>query len=89
MISSSSDIPSGLSTRHPKFMQRKTARLVALVNLLWLFQPMETGRVRWTIPFKKWIEAWGMVPAAITNIHQNDSENEKKIKDLIVIVRDS
>jgi len=37
--------------------------------------------------FKKWIEARGMVPAAITNIHQNDIENEKKTKDLIALVR--
>lgn len=39
--------------------------------------------------FKKWIETRGMVPVAITNIHQNDIENEKKTKDLIVLVRDS
>jgi flavodoxin len=36
--------------------------------------------------FKKWIEDRGMVPVAVTNIHQNDIENEKKIKELVALV---
>jgi multimeric flavodoxin WrbA len=36
--------------------------------------------------FKKWIEARGMVPVAITDIHQNDIENEKKTKELVALV---
>jgi multimeric flavodoxin WrbA len=36
--------------------------------------------------FKKWIEAQGMIPVAVTNIHQNDIENEKKTKDLVALV---
>jgi flavodoxin len=36
--------------------------------------------------FKKWIEERGMVPVAITNIHQNDIENEKKTKELVALV---
>jgi multimeric flavodoxin WrbA len=36
--------------------------------------------------FKKWIEARGMIPVAVTNIHQNAIENEKEIKELIALV---
>jgi flavodoxin len=36
--------------------------------------------------FKKWIEDRGMVPVAVTNIHQNDIENEKKTKELVALV---
>ena len=36
--------------------------------------------------FKKWIEARGMFPVAVTNIHQNAIENEKEIKELVAII---
>ena len=36
--------------------------------------------------FKKWIEARGMVLAAVTNINQNDIESVKKNKDLVALV---
>ena len=36
--------------------------------------------------FKKWIEGRGMVLVAVTNIHQNDIENEKKTKELVALV---
>ena len=39
--------------------------------------------------FKKWIEERGMVPVAITNIHQNDIENQKKTKELVALVQAS
>jgi flavodoxin len=39
--------------------------------------------------FKKWIEERGMVPVAITNIHQNDRENQKKIKEFVALVQAS
>lgn len=39
--------------------------------------------------FKKWIEERGMVPVAISNIHQNDIENQKKTKELVALVQDS
>jgi multimeric flavodoxin WrbA len=39
--------------------------------------------------FKKWIEGRGMVPVAITNIHQNDIENQKRTKELVALVRAS
>jgi hypothetical protein len=39
--------------------------------------------------FKKWIEERRMVPGAITNIHQNDIENEKKTKELVALVQGS
>ena len=39
--------------------------------------------------FKKWIEDRGMVLVAVTNIHQNDIENEKKTKELVALVHDS
>jgi hypothetical protein len=39
--------------------------------------------------FKKWIEARGMIPVAVTNLHQNAIENEMKIKELIMFVRAS
>jgi flavodoxin len=39
--------------------------------------------------FKKWIEERGMVPVAISNIHQNDIENQKKTKELVALVQAS
>lgn len=39
--------------------------------------------------FKKWIEDRGMVPVAISNIHQNDIENQKKTKELVALVQAS
>jgi flavodoxin len=36
--------------------------------------------------FKKWIEARGMIPVAVTNIHQKAIENEKEIKELVACV---
>jgi NAD(P)H-dependent FMN reductase len=39
-----------------------------------------------TETYKKWIEARGMVPVAVTDIHQNDIENEKKTKELVALV---
>ncbi len=39
--------------------------------------------------FKKWIEERGMVPVAISNIHQNDRENQKKTKELVALVQAS
>ena len=36
--------------------------------------------------FKKWIEDRGMVVVAVTNIHQNDIENEEKTKELVALV---
>ncbi|MDP2798083.1 MAG: NAD(P)H-dependent oxidoreductase [Methanoregula sp.] len=36
--------------------------------------------------FKKWIEARGMVLAAVTNINQKDIEDAKKNKDLVALV---
>jgi len=36
--------------------------------------------------FKKWIEGRGMVLVAVTNIHQNDIENEEKTKELVALV---
>jgi flavodoxin len=39
--------------------------------------------------FKKWIEERGMVPVAISNIHQNDRENQKKTKELVGLVQAS
>ncbi|MDD1695302.1 MAG: NAD(P)H-dependent oxidoreductase [Methanoregula sp.] len=47
-------------------------------------RPGQTDQV-----FKKWIEERGMVPVAITHIHQNDIENEKKTKELIAVVKAS
>ena len=38
---------------------------------------------------KKWIEERGMVLVAITNIHQNDIENQKKTKELVALVQAS
>ena len=38
---------------------------------------------------KKWIEERGMVPVAISNIHQNDIENQKKTKELVALVQAS
>jgi flavodoxin len=37
--------------------------------------------------FKKWIEQRGMVLVAVTGIHQNDIENEKTTRELILLVR--
>ena len=37
--------------------------------------------------FKKWIEARGMIPVAVTNIHRNAIENEKETKDLVALVQ--
>jgi len=37
--------------------------------------------------FKKWIGERGMVPVAITNIHQNDIENQKKTNELVALVK--
>ena len=39
--------------------------------------------------FKKWIEERGMVPVAISNIHQNNRENQKKTKELVALVQAS
>lgn len=39
--------------------------------------------------FKKWIEARGMVLAAVTNINDKDIENVKKNKDLAALVSSS
>jgi hypothetical protein len=39
--------------------------------------------------FKKWIDARWMIPVAVTNIHQNDIENEKKIHELVAFVSGS
>jgi len=39
--------------------------------------------------FKKWIEARGMIPVAVTGIHQNDIENKKRTKELVTLVADS
>jgi flavodoxin len=39
--------------------------------------------------FKKWIEARGMVPVAVTSIHQNAIENEKETKELVALVQAS
>jgi flavodoxin len=39
--------------------------------------------------FKKWIEARGMIPVAVTNIHQNAIENEKETKELVALVQSS
>jgi flavodoxin len=39
--------------------------------------------------FKKWIEEREMIPVAITNIHQNDIENQKKTKELVALVQAS
>ena len=36
--------------------------------------------------FKKWIEARGMVLAAVTNINQKDIENVKTNKELVALV---
>ena len=36
--------------------------------------------------FKKWIEGRWMVLVAVTNIHQNDIENEEKTKELVALV---
>ena len=36
--------------------------------------------------FKKWIEARGMIPVAVTNIHQNAIENDKKVNELVALV---
>jgi flavodoxin len=36
--------------------------------------------------FKKWIEARGMIPVAVTNIHQNAIENKEKTKELVALV---
>ena len=36
--------------------------------------------------FKKWIEASGMIPVAVTNIHQNAIHNEKEILELVALV---
>jgi flavodoxin len=37
--------------------------------------------------YKKWIEERVMVPVAITNIHQDDIENQKKTKELVALVQ--
>ncbi len=39
-------------------------------------RPQKTDEI-----FKKWIKERGMVPVAITNIHQNDIENQKRTKE--------
>jgi hypothetical protein len=39
--------------------------------------------------FKKLIEERGMVPVAISNIHQNDRENQEKTKELVALVKAS
>ena len=39
--------------------------------------------------FKKWIEARGMIPVAVTNIHQNAIENKEKTKELVALVHAS
>jgi hypothetical protein len=39
--------------------------------------------------YKKWIEERGIVPVAITNIHQDDIENQKKTKELVALVQAS
>jgi hypothetical protein len=39
--------------------------------------------------FKKWIKERGMVPVAISNIHQNDTENQKKTKELVALFQAS
>ena len=39
--------------------------------------------------FKKWIEARGMIPVAVTGIHQKDIENKKRTKELVALVSDS
>jgi multimeric flavodoxin WrbA len=39
--------------------------------------------------FKKWIKERGMVPVAISNIHQNDIENQKKTKELVALFQAS
>jgi multimeric flavodoxin WrbA len=36
--------------------------------------------------FKKWIKARGMIPVAVTNIHQNAIKNEKETKELVALV---
>jgi flavodoxin len=36
--------------------------------------------------FKKWIEARGMIPVAVTNNHQNAIENKEKTKELVMLV---
>jgi flavodoxin len=36
--------------------------------------------------YKEWIEDRGMVVVAVTNIYQNDIENEKKTKELVALV---
>jgi hypothetical protein len=56
------------------------------VNLLLLFQPMGAGPGQTDERFKKWIEARGMIPVAVTNIHQNAIENDKKIDELVALV---
>jgi flavodoxin len=45
------------------------------------YRPGQTDKM-----FKKWIQARGMIPVAVTNIHQNAIENEKEIKELIALV---
>ena len=47
-------------------------------------RPGQTGET-----FKKWIEGRGMVLVAVSGIHQNDIENEKKKEELISLVRAS
>lgn len=39
--------------------------------------------------FKKWIEERGMLPVAITNIHQNAIENDETTKELVALVQAS
>jgi flavodoxin len=36
--------------------------------------------------FRKWIESRGMKLVAVTSIHQNDIENEKKTKELVSLI---
>ena len=39
--------------------------------------------------FKKWIENRGMIPVAVTNIHQNAIENKENTKELVALVSPS
>jgi hypothetical protein len=39
--------------------------------------------------YKNCIKERGMVPVAITNIHQNDIENQKRTKELVALVQAS
>jgi flavodoxin len=37
--------------------------------------------------FRKWIESRGMKLVAVTGIHQNDIENEKKTKEIVSLIK--